>query len=130
MARLAGQLLTEYVAAQRKLKDSRPPKEVADDIQAQLQRLMPKRFMLAAPYAQLQHMVRYLKAVTLRLDKLRADPARDASRLAELRPLEQRWLRRLGELKGVATRGWTSTAGCSRSCASACSRRSCARRSR
>jgi len=100
VARLAGQLLSEYVAAQRKLKDSRPTKELADDIQAQLQRLMPKRFMLAAPYAQLQHMVRYLKAVTLRLDKQRADPARDASRLAELRPLEQRWLRRLGELKG------------------------------
>jgi ATP-dependent helicase HrpA len=100
VARLAGQLLTEYVAAQRKLKDSRPSKELADDIQAQLQRLMPKRFMLAAPYAQLQHMARYLKAVTLRLDKLKADPARDAARLAELRPLEQRWLRRLSELKG------------------------------
>jgi len=100
VARLAGQLLTEYVTAQRKLKDSRPPKDLADDIQAQLQRLMPKRFMLAAPYAQLQHTVRYLKAVTLRLDKQRADPARDAARLAELRPLEQRWLRRLGELKG------------------------------
>jgi len=100
VARLAGQLLTEYAAAQRKLKDSRPPKELADDIQAQLQRLMPKRFLLAAPYAQLQHMLRYLKAVTLRLDKQRADPARDAARLAELRPLEQRWMRRLGELKG------------------------------
>ena len=101
VARLAGQLLTEYAAALRKLKDSRPHKEVADDIQAQLQRLMPKRFMLAAPYAQLQHSVRYLKAVTLRLDKLKADPARDAARLAELRPLEQRWLRRLAELKGT-----------------------------
>jgi ATP-dependent helicase HrpA len=100
VARLAGQLLAEYGSAQRKLKDSRPPKEVADDIQAQLQRLMHKRFMLAAPYTQLQHMVRYLKAVTLRLDKLKADPARDTARLAELRPLEQRWLRRLGELKG------------------------------
>jgi ATP-dependent helicase HrpA len=100
VARLAGQLLAEYGAAQRKLKDSRPAKDVADDIQAQLQRLMPKRFMLAAPYTQLQHMVRYLKAITLRLDKQRADPARDAARLAELRPLEQRWLRRLGELKG------------------------------
>nr|MCU0922454.1 DUF3418 domain-containing protein [Burkholderiaceae bacterium] len=100
VARLADQLLAEYGIAQRKLRDSRPPKDVADDIQAQLQRLMPKRFMLAAPYAQLQHMVRYLKAVTLRLDKLKADPARDASRLAELRPLEQRWLRRLSALKG------------------------------
>jgi len=100
-SRPAAQLLVEYGSAQRKLKDSRPPKEVAEDIQAQLQRLMPKRFMLAAPYAQLQHMVRYLRAVTLRLDKLKADPARDAARLAELRPLEQRWLRRLGELKGA-----------------------------
>jgi ATP-dependent helicase HrpA len=42
-----------------------------------------------------------LKAVVLRLDKLRADPARDAARLAEIRPLEQRWLRRLAELKGA-----------------------------
>ncbi len=101
VGRLAFQLLNEYGIAQRKLKDSRPPKDVADDIQAQLQRLMPKRFMLAAPYAQLQHMLRYLKAVALRLDKLKADPARDAARLAELRPLEQRWLRRLSELKGT-----------------------------
>jgi ATP-dependent helicase HrpA len=62
---------------------------------------MPKRFMLASPYAQLQHLPRYLKAVTLRLDKLKADPARDATRSAELRPLEQRYLRRLVELKGA-----------------------------
>ncbi len=38
----------------------------------------------------------------LRLDKLRADPARDAQRLAELRPLEQRWLRRVAERKGAS----------------------------
>jgi ATP-dependent helicase HrpA len=101
VARLAGSLLAEYSTALRKLKDSRPPKEVVDDIQAQLQRLLPKHFMLSAPYAQLQHAVRYLKAVTLRLDKLKADPARDAARMAELRPLEQRWLRRHAELKGA-----------------------------
>jgi len=95
-------VLTDYATALRKLKDSRPPKEVADDVAAQLQRLLPKRFVASTPYPQLQHLPRYLKAVTLRLDKLRADPARDAQRLAELRPLEQRWLRRLGELKGAA----------------------------
>jgi ATP-dependent helicase HrpA len=38
----------------------------------------------------------------MRLDKLRADPARDGQRLAELRPLEQRYTRRLAELKGQA----------------------------
>lgn len=36
----------------------------------------------------------------MRLDKLRADPVRDAQRLAELRPMEQRFQRRLAELKG------------------------------
>ena len=102
VARLAGLLLTDYAAAQRKLKDSRPPKDAADDIAAQLQRLMPKRFLSSAPYPALQHTARYLKAITLRLDKQRADPQRDAQRLAELRPLEQRYLRRLAEQKGVA----------------------------
>nr|WP_217283818.1 ATP-dependent RNA helicase HrpA [Aquabacterium terrae] len=101
VARAAGAVLAEFAVAQRKLKDSRPAKEVADDIQAQLQRLVPKRFVAITPWAQLQHLVRYLKAITLRLDKLRADPARDAQRLAELRPLEQRWVRRLAELKGT-----------------------------
>lgn len=102
VARLAGLVLAEYAAAARKLKDSKPSKEVADDVAAQLQRLMPKRFVALVPYAQLQHYPRYLKAVTTRLDKLRADPARDAQRLAELRPLEQRYLRRLADRKGVA----------------------------
>jgi ATP-dependent helicase HrpA len=102
VARLAGVILAEYSAALRKLKDSRPPKDVAEDITAQLQRLMPKRFVDAVAYAPLQHYPRYLKAVVLRLDKLKADPARDAARLAELRPLEQRYLRRLAELRGTA----------------------------
>ncbi|MFZ5520812.1 MAG: ATP-dependent RNA helicase HrpA [Pseudomonadota bacterium] len=102
VARLAGTVLTEFAAATRKLKDARAPKEVADDIQAQLQRLVGKRFVATTPYAQLQHLPRYLKGIVMRLDKLRGDPARDAQRLAELRPLEQRWQRAVAERKGVA----------------------------
>ncbi|MBZ8138963.1 ATP-dependent RNA helicase HrpA [Rubrivivax gelatinosus] len=101
VARLAGVVLAEYAVAARKLKDSRPPKDVADDVAQQLQRLVPKRFLVATDWAALAHFPRYLKAVTLRLDKLRADPARDATRLAELRPLEQRYWRRIAELKGA-----------------------------
>ncbi|MGE5451467.1 MAG: ATP-dependent RNA helicase HrpA [Acidobacteriota bacterium] len=101
VARLAGTVLVEYAAATRKLKDAKPPKDVADDIAGQLQRLMPKRFVVQTPYAQLQHFPRYLKAITLRLDKLKGDPARDAQRMAELRPLDQRYTRRLADLKGV-----------------------------
>ncbi|MGQ3002279.1 MAG: ATP-dependent RNA helicase HrpA [Hydrogenophaga sp.] len=101
IARTAGTVLTEYAAAARKLKDSKPPADVATDIAQQLQRLVPKRFLLQTPYAQLQHLPRYLKAVQLRLDKLRADPARDAAKLAELRPQDQRFWRLVAERKGV-----------------------------
>ncbi|NWG73297.1 MAG: DUF3418 domain-containing protein, partial [Rubrivivax sp.] len=100
VARLAGTVLAEYAAATRKLKDSRVPRDVADDVAAQLQRLVPKRFLAETPWTALQHLPRYLKAVVLRLDKWRADPQRDAQRLSELSPLEQRWLRRVAELKG------------------------------
>jgi ATP-dependent helicase HrpA len=60
-----------------------------------------KRFIADTPYTQLQHFARYLKAVVLRLDKLRADPARDAAKLAELKPLEQKYWRLVAERKGV-----------------------------
>ncbi|MBC7732841.1 MAG: ATP-dependent RNA helicase HrpA [Bacteriovorax sp.] len=101
IARSAATILVEYAAAVRKLKDARAPKDVADDVATQLARLMPKRFVADTPWPQLAHLPRYLKGIVMRLDKLRADPARDAQRLAELRPLEQRWVRQLAERKGV-----------------------------
>ncbi len=101
VARQAQQVLVEYAAAIRKLKDARAPADVAADIEAQLARLMPKRFLADTPWDQLAHLPRYLRAVALRLEKRRADPARDAARLAELRPLEQRWLRLLADRRGA-----------------------------
>ena len=101
VARLAGVVLGEYQAVLRKLKDARPPKDVADDIAQQLERLVPKRFLAETPWDRLQHVPRYLKAIAARLDKLRADPARDSARMAELRPIEQRYLRKLAERRGA-----------------------------
>ena len=43
----------------------------------------------------------HTKAITLRLEKWRADPTRDAARLAELRPQEQRYWRLVAERKGA-----------------------------
>ncbi len=101
VARLAGTVLTEFAAASRKVKDIKvSPDSVADAAQ-QLQRLVGKRFITETPYTQLQHFARYLKAVVLRLDKLRADAARDATKLAELKPLEQKYWRLVAERKGV-----------------------------
>ncbi|MFZ3124589.1 MAG: DUF3418 domain-containing protein, partial [Acidovorax sp.] len=100
VARLAATILAEYAAAARKIKDTRNAPEATQDAQQQLQRLMPRNFLAAAPWAQLAHYARYLKAITLRLEKYRADPARDAARLAELRPQEQRYWRLVAERKG------------------------------
>jgi ATP-dependent helicase HrpA len=101
VARLAQQVLTQHAAALRKLKDAKPSREVAEDVQSQLNELMPKRFVALTPYAQLHHLPRYLQAIVARLDKWRVDPARDAQRLGELRPLLQRYQRRAAELKGA-----------------------------
>jgi len=102
VARLAGTVLTEFAAASRKVKDTKIQHEALADAAQQLQRLVGKRFVTDTPYSQLQHFARYLKAVVLRLDKLRADPARDAAKLAELRPLEQKYWRLVAERKGVS----------------------------
>ncbi|SEA05956.1 ATP-dependent RNA helicase HrpA [Variovorax sp. YR216] len=101
VARLAGVILAEYAVAARKIKDTKiQPTATADALQ-QLQRLVGKRFLVDTPWQRLQHFARYLKAITLRLDKLRGDPDRDAQRLAELRPQEQRYWRLLAERKGA-----------------------------
>jgi len=102
VARGVAATLQEYANANRKLKDARPPKDVADDVSAQLTRLVHKRFVLDTPWSALGHLPRYLRAVQMRLDKLRSDPERDAQRLAEIRPLEQRWQRRVAERRGAS----------------------------
>jgi ATP-dependent helicase HrpA len=101
VARLAGTILLEFGAATRKIKDTKNAPDATADCTQQLQRLMPKNFMAATPWAQLQHYARYLKAITQRLDKYRADPARDAQRLTELKPQEQRYWRLVAERKGA-----------------------------
>ncbi len=101
VARMAGSILLEHATAARKIKDAKNAPDAVADCAQQLQRLVPKRFLHAAPWLRLQHLTRYLKAITLRLEKYRADPARDAARLAELRPLEQRYWRLVAERKGA-----------------------------
>ena len=101
VARLAATILTEHSSAARKIKDSRNAPDASADCAQQLARLMPKRFLTQSPWGALQHLARYLKAITARLDKYRADPARDAMKAGELRPLEQRYWRLVAERKGA-----------------------------
>ena len=101
VARLAGVILIEFAAASRKIKDTKNSPEATADCAQQLQRLVPKGFLAQTPWAQLQHYARYLKAIVLRLEKWRSDPARDGAKLLEPKPQEQRYWRLVAERKGV-----------------------------
>ncbi|SDC01501.1 ATP-dependent RNA helicase HrpA [Paraburkholderia lycopersici] len=101
IARLVGQILAEYASLTKKLVQAKAFGAPAADMQAQVDALISKRFILETPYAQLVHFPRYLKGVALRIDKLRADPARDARQAAEFQPLAQQYQRALSQRGGV-----------------------------
>src|SRR5471032_457456 len=61
------------------------PKPYAD-LAADLGALIPPDFLRTTPYAQLAHFPRYLKAMKLRADRWRQNPAKDAERAAQLAP--------------------------------------------
>ncbi len=100
LARTVAEILAGHTAVLRRLGTTKPPAAVAADIDTQLQALMPRFFVTATPPAQLGHLSRYLKAIVLRLDKLRSDPARDAHKAAELAPLLQAWRRLSAQRRG------------------------------
>ena len=81
VARLAGQILGEFHGLPKRVQAL--PAPVASDIQAQLQGLIHKRFIADNEYSQLAHFPRYLKAINVRLEKLRGNPSRDAQLMAE-----------------------------------------------
>ncbi|MFM2086131.1 MAG: ATP-dependent helicase HrpA [Pseudomonadota bacterium] len=81
IARLLSQVLTEFHGLPKRLQNI--PAAASSDIQAQLQGLVHKRFLTENEYTQLSHFPRYLKAINVRLEKLRADPARDTKLMAE-----------------------------------------------
>ena len=93
ICRLAGSILAEYQGLQKKLQGLKNFPQAQREIEEQLAHLLPKNFIAATAWERLQHFARYLKAVALRLDKLRADPARDARWSAEFNPLWQTWQR-------------------------------------
>ena len=81
IARLVSQVLTEYHGLPKRLQGIN--QQVSQDMQQQLQGLVHKRFLIENEFSQLSHFPRYLKAMNVRLEKLRADAARDAKAMAE-----------------------------------------------
>jgi ATP-dependent helicase HrpA len=91
--RLLQAIVNELGMAQKKAGQFKPVQVAAADVAQQFSALFPKRFLCEVSAAQLAHYPRYLKAVTVRADKFKADPARDARLMAELQPLLVRYQR-------------------------------------
>lgn len=107
LALIAGEIARHVLAAlqanadlQKRLSQAKAISVPAHaDIQAQVQRLVNPKFVSQTPYEYLVHLPRYLKGGVLRIDKLRANPSRDAQCLAEWQSLYQSWERLVSSLK-------------------------------
>ena len=115
IGRTAASILAERAALQKKLNGATKAfPEIVQEIEEHVARLLAPGWLARHPWERVQHLPRYLKACSLRLDKLRADPARDARWAAELAALETPYRRELaararhGEPPGAALEqfGW------------------------
>ncbi len=95
IARLIGQILGEYQTLPKKLQALKAHKAAQADMQSQLQSLIHKWFVVETDHGQLAHFPRYLKAVLVRLDKLRTDPTRDTRLMSEWQQAATPWQRAL-----------------------------------
>ena len=100
VARLVTTIAQEAASLPKKLGAARSFSAACADIEQQLARLFPRGFIAATAPTQLAHYPRYLKAIALRLEKIKGDPTRDAQRVAEIALLQTPYLRELASRKG------------------------------
>ncbi len=70
-----------------------------DDVQSQLKHLVPADYLSTTPIARLHHIHRYLRALTLRLQRQAVDPQKDAQKATAITPLWQSFVAREAELR-------------------------------
>jgi ATP-dependent helicase HrpA len=100
--------LQAYTDLQKKLAQAKAASVTADaDIQAQVQGLIFSKFVSDTPYAQLVHFPRYLKAIVLRIDKLRSNPSRDAQCQKEWESVARPWQKLVQGNRGSAAYAMT-----------------------
>ena len=77
------------------------------DIQNQMQALIFPKFVAEIPYGQLVHVPRYLKAIAMRIDKLRTNPSRDAQCQKDWESVARPWQKLLQGNRGSASYAMT-----------------------
>ena len=96
--------LQAHADLQKKLAQAKAASVAAyTDIQNQVQGLIFPKFISDTPFAQLVHFPRYLKAIAMRIDKLRANPSRDAQCQKDWESVARPWQKLLQGSRGSAT---------------------------
>jgi len=103
LLKLADGILTERTQLEKRLAGFKGLDAVVEDMRRQLDALIVKRFLTAVPYERLSHYPRYLKGANLRLDKLRNNPDRDASLMADWQSLHRAFEREWIDMKRSGT---------------------------
>ena len=101
LARSLEVVVEELAITPKKLAALKAYPEVVSDVTSQLKGLFPKGFLLTTPVSQLRHYVRFVRAINVRLDKLRNAPERDATQMASIAKLTVPYAREIANRKGV-----------------------------
>lgn len=103
ISRHALNALQAYADLQKKVASAKAASPSAyADIQTQMQGLIFPKFVADIPYMQLVHLPRYLKAIAMRIDKLRSNPGRDAQCQKDWESVARPWQKLMQGKKGVA----------------------------
>ena len=108
VSRHALNALQAYADLQKKMASAKASSTTAyADMQTQIQALIFPQFVAQIPYGQLVHLPRYLKAIAMRIDKLRSNPSRDAQCQKDWESVARPWQKLLQGSKGSASYAMT-----------------------
>ena len=108
ISRHALNALQAHADLQKKMASAKASSATAyADMQTQIQALIFPHFVAQVPYGQLVHLPRYLKAVAMRIDKLRSNPSRDAQCQKDWESVARPWQKLLQGSKGSASYAMT-----------------------
>ena len=100
--------LQAHADLQKKLTQAKAASSAAhSDIQTQIQGLIFAQFVSGTPYSQLVHYPRYLKAIAMRIDKLRTNPSRDAQCQKDWESVARPWQKLVQGSRGSAAYAMT-----------------------
>ena len=108
IARHALNALQAHADLQKKMASAKAASLTAyADIQTQMQALIFPKFVTEIPYGQMVHLPRYLKAIAMRIDKLRSNPSRDAQCQKDWESVARPWQKLLQGSKGSSSYAMT-----------------------